>query len=968
MVYGENRGSMTEKPYRKKLIEVALPLEAMNIASAREKSIRHGHPSTLHLWWARRPLATARAVIFAQMVDDPSSRPDLFPTEKAQEGERQRLFRIIERLVLWDDPTQEEALELARAEIWKTWRRECTENSGHRRAKELYDRNRLPAFHDPFAGGGSLPLEAQRLGLEARASDLNPVAVLINKAMIEIPPMFAGKPPVNTDSRKKLDHSKSWRGTQGLAEDVKHYGRWIHDEAEKRIGRFYPNVEITHDIAKARPDLTPHLGKKLTVIAWLWARTVKSPNPAFVNVDVPLVTTFMLSVTEGKEAYVEPVIENGSYRFTVNVGVPTDEEAAKSGTKLARGANFQCIMSGTPIAGDHIKAEGMAGRMGARLMAMVAESERGRVFLAPTAEHEAAARGAIPPWLPNGVLVADARAFTPTLYGLRSWSDIFTSRQLSALLMFAELVGEASSKVERDALAAGLSESDQPLCEGGTGALAYSQAVGLYLAFAVDKCSDYWNTCTTWMPRGTIGHLFARHAIPMTWDFPEANPISDFHCSWGDAYTWVAKSIALLPACGSGESQQADAAAQTISTGKVVSTDPPYYDNVPYADLSDFFYLWLRISQRGAFPDLFATVAVPKAEELVATSYRHGNKEKAEEFFLEGMTRAMHRLAEEAHPAFPVTIYYAFKQAENEGDAGTASTGWETFLDAVIRAGFAVTGTWPVRTERAARSRGIGSNALASSIVIVCRRRRVGATSVTRREFISALRAELPEALLHLQRGNIAPVDLAQASIGPGMAVFSRYATVVEADGSSMSVRNALVLINQLLDEVLAEQENDFDRDSRWALAWFEQHGMAEGPSGDAEVLSTAKNTSITALQADGILEAKKGKVRLLPRKDLQMDWNPKADSRPTVWEATQHLIRRLEDFGEEAAAALMRELGSSLAEVARDLAYRLYSICEKRKWADEALSYNSLVVAWPVLTRRAASGGRKGPEQQELS
>ncbi|MDS4054385.1 DUF1156 domain-containing protein, partial [Accumulibacter sp.] len=428
---------------KRKLIEVALPLEAINIASAREKSIRHGHPSTLHLWWARRPLAAARAVIFAQMVDDPSAHPDIFPTEKKQEKERQRLFRIIEELVKWENTTNETVLQQARDEIWQSWRYTCAENADHPRAKELFDRYRLPAFHDPFAGGGALPLEAQRLGLESYASDLNPVAVLINKAMIEIPPKFAGKPPVNPESRRKLDASGSWRGATGLAEDVRHYGQWMRDEAETRIGHLYPKIEVTADMAKDRPDLSHYTGRKLTVIAWLWARTVKSPNPAFAHVDVPLASTFMLSTKPGKEAYVEPVIEGSGYRFTVKVGKPKDAEGVKSGTKLSRGANFKCLMSGAPIASDYIYGEANAGRMGARLMAIVAESDPGRVYLAPTPEMEAIALTAQPEWKPEVAMPDNPRWFSPPLYGLKTYGDLFTPRQLVALTTFSDLVQEA---------------------------------------------------------------------------------------------------------------------------------------------------------------------------------------------------------------------------------------------------------------------------------------------------------------------------------------------------------------------------------------------------------------------------------------------------------------------------------------------------------------------------------------------
>lgn len=941
--------------YKKKLIEVALPLEAINAASAREKSIRHGHPSTLHLWWARRPLAAARAVIFAQMVDDPSAHPDLFPTEKKQEKERQRLFRIIEDLVKWENTTNEDVLQKARDEIWQSWRYACAENVDHPQAKELFDRKVLPAFHDPFAGGGALPLEAQRLGLESYASDLNPVAVMINKAMIEIPPRFAGKPPVNPDVKKNADLAgRVWQGAQGLAEDVRYYGQWMRDEAEKRIGHLYPKVEVTAEMAKERPDLKPYVGQQLTVIAWLWARTVKSPNPAFANVAVPLASTFMLSTKAGKEAYVEAVIEGGSYRFTVKVGKPKDPEAAKNGTKLARGANFKCLMSGAPMAGDYIKAEGKDGRMGARLMAIVAEGTRGRVYLAPIAEHEAAALEAMPEWKPETPLPADMRSHWTPPYGLTTYGDLFTDRQLVVLTTLSDLVQEARDRIKKDAVAAGLPDDNQPFTKVGAGATAYADAVGVYLALGVDKTTDYNSTLVAWSSsRDQAKSTFARQALPMVWDFSEVNPMAgaagDFRVSLEGGVRFLNSSASQ----GRGTVIHFDAAQQSVSSGKVVSTDPPYYDNIGYADLSDFFYVWLRRSLRPAFPDLFATMAVPKAEELVATPYRHGGKEKAESFFLIGMTQAMHRLAEQVHPAYPVTIYYAFKQSESDGDDGTTNTGWDTFLAAIIEAGFAITGTWPMRTERDARSIGIGTNALASSIVLVCRPRPANAPTATRRDFINALKTELPAALAYLQAGNIAPVDLAQAAIGPGMAVYTRYAKVIDAEGKPIPVRAALALINQVLDEALAEQEGDFDADTRWALAWFEQMGFAEGEYGIAEQLSKSKNTAVSGLAEAGILFSGKGKVRLLKPAELPTKWDPTTDSRLTVWEMVHHLVRVLEAGGESAAAALVAKLGSQ-AEIARELCYRLYTICERKKRANEAMAYNALVQSWPEIVRLA--------------
>lgn len=1042
--------------HRKKLIEVALPLEAINKASAREKSIRHGHPSTLHLWWARRPLAAARAVIFAQMVDDPSAVPELYPTKEQQDAKRQELFKLIEQLVQWESTTNEELLARARAEIWESWKRACADNADHPRAHEIFDPQKLPAFHDPFAGGGSLPLEAQRLGLEAYASDLNPVAVLINKAMIEIPPRFAGMPPVHPasrthdtelkssralsradrgadvsgpcqrsvsarcsaaaernvrdtlaeaskDSRSPMSYSlfaRDWKGAQGLAEDVRYYGQWMRDEAEKRIGHLYPPVEITPELAQDRPDLQPLVGHKLTVIAWLWARTVKSPNPAFAHVDVPLASTFVLSNKPGKEAYVEVVRKDynlssdaGSspYCFVVRVaGAPgfTREgfEQAKKGTKLARGA-FRCVMSGVPMEGDYIKAEGKAGRMGARLMAIVAEGNRGRVYLPPTPEHEAAAQQAKPVWKPEGEIAKRMTGGNCTPYGLTTWGDLFTPRQLVALTTFSDLVGEAIERVRRDARAAGLPDDGKPLRDGGTGATAYAEAVGVYLAFAVDRCADYWSSLGRWQHANQqLSNLFSRQAVPMVWDYPEANPFSEKGGSFRNLFDWTVQSIPNIGFWRQGTTEQADAADQRLSNSRLISTDPPYYDNVGYADLSDFFYVWLRRSLRAVFPDLFATLATPKAEELIANPYRHGSKEKAEKFFLDGMTQAMHRLAVQAHPAFPVTIYYAYKQRESEASTqdmelreseedlrseffsqAAASTGWETFLDALIRAGFAITGTWPIRTELSNRMLGSGTNALASSIVIVCRKRPENAPVATRREFVTALKNELPAALRQLQQGNIAPVDFAQAAIGPGMTIYTRYAQVVDVQGKPVGVREALSLINQTLTEVLSEQEDEFDADTRWAIAWFEEHGFDEGEFGKAEILSKAKVTSVAGLVEAGIVRSKGGKVRLLRPEELPKNWDPTEDRRLTVWEMTHHLLRVYfhDKAGDEATAALLRKLGSR-GEIARELAYRLYDICEKKKRSQEGQAYNALVLGWPEIARLAQRA--PAPEQLVLA
>lgn len=952
----------------KKLIEVALPLDAINLAAANEKSIRHGHPSTLHLWWARRPLAAARAVVFAQMVNDPGYQQGggfRYGVNKEKATlERERLFKIIEDLVRWENTNNPQVLERARAEIRRSWRETCELNRNHPRAAELFNPDQLPGFHDPFAGGGAIPLEAQRLGLESFASDLNPVAVTINKAMIEIPPRFAGRAPVAplTKGEKQAKLVDDWTGAKGLAEDVRRYGAWMRDEAQKRIGHLYPKIEITAAMATERPDLAPLVGQKLTVIAWLWARTVRSPNPAYSHAEVPLASNFVLSSKAGKEAYVAPVVDGDRFDFAVRVGTPP--VAAEEGTKApGRGANFRCLLSGAPISGDYIKAEGQAGRMGARLMAIVAEGVRGRIYLSPTVQHELAAQGAKSEWRPSGDVPSRMTGGTCVPYGLREWGDLFTPRQLTALTTFGDLVQEAIELCAKDARAAGMISNEVGLEAGGTGAKAYAEAVGVYLAFAIDRLAMTGNNLVRWNGVGEKAqHSFGRQAFPMLWDFAEPNFLADATGSLSAGIFYSYDPLPLMPTDTAGIAKQLDAQSQTLSSGKVISTDPPYYNNIAYADLSDFFYVWLRKSLRSIFPDLYATLAVPKAEELVATPYRHGGKVEAENFFLNGMTAAMHNLAEQAHPGYPVTIYYAFKQSETKDEAGTSSTGWETFLQAVLDAGFSITGTWPVRTEMRTRQVAMDSNALASSIVLVCRKRLADASTVSRREFLRELNATLPEALLDMTRGGVnspvAPVDLSQAIIGPGMAIFSQYAAVLEADGTPMRVKAALQLINRFL------AEDDFDHDTQFCLHWFDQQGWATGTYGEADVLARAKGTSVSGLQASGVVDSSKGDLRLLRWSEMSRDWQPETDTRLPVWEALHQLVRALNQDGESAAGALLARMPAR-AEPIRALAYRLYTLCERKGWADDARAYNELVTAWSAIEQAAGEAGVIGSQQQ---
>jgi putative DNA methylase len=953
----------------RKLIEVALPLDAINEACAYEKMPGIGaHPRGMHLWWARRPLAAARAVIFAQLVNDPGYQQGggfkYGRNIKDAAVERKRLFAIIEDLVKWENSTNEEVLERARVEIRRSWREVCELNKDHPQSSELFNPDRLPAFHDPFAGGGAIPLEAQRLGLETYASDLNPVAVLINKAMIEIPPKFAERQPVSITVQKAkgfnrdLGFAQNWPGATGLAQDIQYYGDWIQSEAQKRIGHLYPPIEITSAIAKDRPDLKVLIGQKLDGIAWLWARTVKSPNPAFSQVDVPLAATFVLSTKKGKTAYVQPVIDGDQYRFTVKLGTPTPE--AKKGSKAnGRGANFRCIMSDSPISADYIRTEAQAGRMGQRLMAVVVGGARGRLYLSPTPEIEAVALSESPSWKPDVAFCQQALGFRVGNYGMTKWSDLFTSRQLVGLTTFCDLVGEARDLIRQDAVAAGVSDDGVGLDSNGTGATAYAEAVSVYLAFAISRLADFGCTLATWKPSGEqVMHLFTRGAIPMAWDFPESNFLGESAICWKNAVKYTFQGLRAGEATSgktNGNVSQADAQSQAISSGKIVSTDPPYYDNIGYADLSDFFYVWLRNVLRPVFSDLLATIVVPKSEELVATPFRHGSDEKAELFFLDGMTHVIQNLARLAHPEGPVTIYYAFKQAETDEGAGTSSTGWETFIMAVLRAGFAIVGTWPLRSEQEFRMRGMGSNALASSIVLVCRKRSILAPTVSRREFLRELNTVLPAALEEMTKGAggehspVAPVDLSQAIIGPGIAVFSKYTAVLEADGSPMGIRTALQLINRFL------AEDDFDADTQFCLHWFDQHGWETGTFGEADTLARAKGTSVDGVKQAGVLHATGGNVRLLKWAEYPRDWDPKSDQRLPIWEVLHQLIRVFKTDGETGAAAVFAAVQSK-AEAARQLAYRLYTLCERKNWAEDARAYNEVVTSWSGIESAAAT------------
>jgi putative DNA methylase len=943
---------------RKKLIEVSIPLEAINAASVREKQIKTGKPLQIHHYWARRPLVACRAVLFAQLVDDPSSWPNRFKTEEEQDAERKRLHDLIKRMVPWEASNDERILNDARWEIARSvaWGIGEEPPPKHDRESILdYLQTKAPPIYDPFCGGGSIPLEAQRLGLRAYGSDLNPVAVLISKALVEIPPRFADLPPVNPRAQAELKRGGKWNGTgaQGLADDIRYYGQWMREVAESRLGHIYPKAKL--------PD-----GSEANVIAWIWARTVRSPDPAAKGAMVPLVSSFLLSTKEGKKSWVNPIMDptapNG-YRFEVKTGTlsKTDEDRLKKGTKAARG-NFVCLLTGSPISEDWNRSEGKAQRLSSRLMAIVAEGNRGRIYLSPTSGHESIASTANAAWEPNGELFDKALGFRVPAYGLNRWADLFAPRQLAALTTFSDLVAIARSKATLDAVSAGLKEG-MSLSEGGSGGTAYGDAIATYLALALDRVADWNNTCSRWENKVEVPQqLFARQAIPMSWDYSEANPIGSATGSLIATLENMHRALLALPTVQRATNSISLLDARSASTDEhpVVTTDPPYYDNIGYADLSDFFYVWLRPSIAKVWPELFRRLQTPKDDELVATPFRHGGTEQAEAYFMSGMLEALSAIGRIASDDAPLAIYYAFKQSEI-GEDGVTSAGWASFLQAVADSGLSLDGTWPMRTELANRMRGRDSNALASSIILVCRKRAVDAPIVTRAEFVRALKRELPDAIDNIRKAGVGPVDMQQSVIGPGMGVFSRYAKVLEDDDSAMPVKTALSLINRVWEEIENELETNFDPETQVALAWFATYGFDTKPSGELITLANAKNVPLNALFASGVFSDGKGKAGLTARADLPEDWSPAVDKGLTVWECVQHTARVLnaEDGGGEAAAKLVAEMGPKAAD-ARALAYRLYEIASQKGWAAEALIYNELAQEWPKLEDLASTAGAR--------
>ena len=952
---------------RKKLIEVSIPLEAINVASVKEKQIKTGKPIQLHHYWARRPLNTCRAVIFSQLVDDPSSWPDRFETEEIQDTERRRLHKIIERLVPWEASSDEGVLNEARWEIARSvaWGLgEEPPSNGDSEAVFAYLQAKAPPVYDPFSGGCSIPLEAQRLGLRAYGSDLNPVAVLLGKALVEIPPKFSGRPPVNPKAQSELKRGGQWngRGMSGLADDVRYYGQWMRDQAEQRIGHLYPKAPM--------PD-----GTKANVIAWIWARTVRSPDPAAMGAMVPLVSSFMLSTREGKKAWVNAIIDpkaRDGWRFEVGRGaLGKEEEKQKKIGTVSRSSGGTCILTGAVMPFSYLREEASSGRFGQRLMAIVAEGTRGRVYLSPSEEHEAVSQIDRPDG-PDAPICHWPGRTNVVEYGMTTFSSLFTARQLLALVTFSDLIAEARQLAIADANLAGLAADDAPLHEGGSGAIAPADAVATYLALAMDRVADWNNTISRWESKVEVPQqLFARQAIPMSWDYAEANPIGKSTGSLLATIENMTRAFAALSRIppGFGAVEMSDAAKNNFLEGKVcISTDPPYYDNIGYADLSDFFYIWLKRSLAAIWPSLFRRLATPKDEELVATPYRHGGKDQAESFFMRGMAEALTAMRKASTEEEPLTVYYAFKQSE-VGEDGVTSAGWASFLQAVVDAGLAVDGTWPMRTELANRMIGRSSNALASSIVLVCRKRQPGATVITRSDLVRALKRELPEAIDNIRRAGVGPVDMQQSVIGPGMGVFSRYASVLEDDDSVMPVKTALSLINRVWGEIENELDANFDPETQVAIVWYSDYGFDSRSSGELITLANAKNTPTNALFSSGVFSDLRGKAALTERSALPTDWTPANDKHLTVWECVQHTARVLNapDGGAEAAARLVGQMGEK-ADAARALAYRLFEVATQKGWSNEALVYNELAQEWTHLEDLVVESTNQRPTGSQAS
>lgn len=907
----------------KKLIEVALPLQAINAAAKKETKTTNGHPSTFHLWWGHRPYSVARALIFSSLVDDPSSRPDLYPTRAEQDNARRTLFSMIEQLVDWRSSADRKTIGAAQSLL----------------RQSLGDI--FPTIVDPFSGRGTIPLEAQRLGCTTIGADLNPVAVLISKALVEIPARFKSSNPVHPDHAPLRE---SMRGPAALAADVEAYARALLAIATNALHGQY------------QPVRTPQ-GEELPVLAWLWARTVRCPNPVCNGV-TPLIKSNVLSAKAGQSRYLKPTINQELKRVTFSVS--TAKSDTFSNVIPKRGAT--CIFCEQPISLQQLRAEGIKTKLEPHMLLGAVLNANGKKKFVGSQEVSVSAIDPLPPDRNlDHDLTRNSRHMGPTVYGLYRHRDLYTNRQLKALTTFATSVLGLRDQIETDASRSGMNTDARSLEDGGTGAAAYADAIITYLAIAISRLADRCSTLVFWQADETVGHVFVRSALSMTWDFVEPNPLGDSTGSFHSSVKSVVATLAKLPTDGSSTIVQEDCRELAYPDQCVIITDPPYYDNIPYSDISEYFYVWLREALEPLWPNLFATLGTPKSNELTFDKSRfHGDAEAARAYVTAGFAETFGKWRERANPAFPLVVLYAFRATEAADDSMSSddqvvSYGWESILASLIGSGFEITGTWPIGTERDNRFRSQGSNALGSSIALICRPRSDGATRCSRVDFLHALRSDLPFAVQRLREASLAATDLQQAALGPGISVFSRYSEVLEADDSVMTVRSALAAINDELAHILLGEIADVDADTHFALSWFDRYGYDNGKYGDADILLKAKNASLRHLEDAGVVVSERGLVRLLSPTELSGD-HTRISDRPT-WAQCMFAISALisEDGGEARAAEVIRAIGAAEATRLKDIAYHCYLICDRQKRASDARDFNALVSSWPEIERRAS-------------
>ncbi|MDR1013036.1 MAG: DUF1156 domain-containing protein [Lactobacillales bacterium] len=925
---------------KKKLIEVGLPLEAINLACAREKSIHHNHPSSLHLWWARRPLAAARAVIFASLIDDPSSHPEIFPLEEQQNAERDRLFDIIKSLVKYENIHNITLLNSAITEISNSL-------NGH-----------FPKLLDPFCGGGSIPLEGKKLGLEVFASDLNPVSVIINFAMLDFPHRFANAIPVNPDyssptiNQKFVTSSKPLPVKNALSLDLEFYANSIYDKLHNEIGHLYPPLNPeTLEFSNRRDSTT-------NIIAWIWFRAVKCPNPV-CNCQTPLAHSFNLCTVAGKEKHLVPIISDTTISFKIAKGKTDNYTVNKHGAK--------CIKCNAIIPLKYIQEEGVAGKLTELPGAIVADISKTKEYYIFDDLHFNASLVPRPEHVPETLIPNTNHKICTKIYGFSKFSDHFTNRQLTLLSAFSTLISDIGKQIQYDAEIKWNNYDDTDITEGGTGSKAYSQAIQIYLSLILDKTADYNSSFSTWnAPRQGMRNIFGRQSLPMVWDFAEVNPFSNQTGSIKNMIQWVVKTLETLdrsPISVKPTINLRDAKQDSGLRNMLISTDPPYYDNIIYSDISDFFYVWLRLTLHDIIPNLFQTVLTPKRDEIVANKFRHDNNPvKAKLFFEKSLYEAFVNLYNCSSDEYPVTIYYAFKQREfkeiNHSESNistrkieTTSSGWETMLSALIKAGFSITGTWPIKTEFVGRNVGNNTNSLSTSIVLVCRKRPQAENKISTRDFIKELSREISVPLKYLQNCKLSPVDLAQAAIGPGMAIFTKYSKIIESDNSELTVRKALSEINNALDRFLSESTVGLDLESSFCIELYSQYSYNSVLAGEADILLKAKNVTLQSLLNLKVIKSKDGKISLNERDELDVT---SPQHMHCIWLNTQLLVKLFIKGGIDDSANFLNVIPPNLREKSLSVAYKLFSISENHKWIHEAKAYNSFVTDWDQIKNRA--------------